>query len=263
MKFNKDKQVGNILFIVEGEKTEFEVLKRIFCYVLDYQYVEKKRNKPERFIGKNNSNNRIYVVNTRESNISFIFDYDYLDKIFEMLINNYELNLDNTAIFYLFDRDYESNTNVDLIREYIQKLRDPYDNDDEKGGLLLLSYPSIESYVVSNFLNLSYTKEMRLGADVKEFMGQEPNRRIIQFNRLSEDTLKFACNEFQNYMSDHKFKFDLDLLDLVNSQIFESEEEHYSLYQKNHLVSLVSVVLLYLGIIELEEDDCLYFTHDY
>ena len=48
MRINTDKQIGDILFIVEGEGTEFEILQRIFCTILHYQYVEKRRNRAAR-----------------------------------------------------------------------------------------------------------------------------------------------------------------------------------------------------------------------
>lgn len=46
MKINKDKHIGRVLFIVEGSKTEFAILYRIFCKLLGYSYIEKRRNYP-------------------------------------------------------------------------------------------------------------------------------------------------------------------------------------------------------------------------
>lgn len=46
MKLNKDKNIGRVLFIVEGSQTEFSILKRIFCNLLGYDYIEKRRNRP-------------------------------------------------------------------------------------------------------------------------------------------------------------------------------------------------------------------------
>ena len=48
MKINKDKHIGRVLFIVEGSKTEFAILYRIFCKLLGYSYIEKRRNYPKR-----------------------------------------------------------------------------------------------------------------------------------------------------------------------------------------------------------------------
>ncbi len=43
MKLNKDKSIGRVLFIVEGGRTEFSLLKKIFVDILDYNYIERRR----------------------------------------------------------------------------------------------------------------------------------------------------------------------------------------------------------------------------
>ena len=40
MKLNKEKHIGRVLFIVEGSQTEFSILRRIFCNILGYSYIE-------------------------------------------------------------------------------------------------------------------------------------------------------------------------------------------------------------------------------
>jgi len=44
VKLNKDKRIGKVLFIVEGEKTEFLILRNIFTTIFDYQLETEKRN---------------------------------------------------------------------------------------------------------------------------------------------------------------------------------------------------------------------------
>lgn len=68
-----------------------------------------------------------------------------------MLRKKYDFPVDNAAIYYLFDRDPKSNTDVERIKTYIDTLKDPYDNGITKAGMFLLSYPSIEAYTVSGF----------------------------------------------------------------------------------------------------------------
>ena len=82
MKINKDKSVGRVLFIVEGGKTEFTLLRRIFCNVLGYEYIEKRRDKANFFRNRNVSTSKIAVINTEESNIC---DIKNTQKIFEMI----------------------------------------------------------------------------------------------------------------------------------------------------------------------------------
>ena len=77
MKINKDKSVGRVLFIVEGGKTEFALLRRIFCNVLGYEYIEKRRDRATFFRNRNISTSKIAVINTEESNISDIIIHRY------------------------------------------------------------------------------------------------------------------------------------------------------------------------------------------
>lgn len=65
---------------------------------------------------------------------------------------NYDFDIDDAAIYYLFDRDPESNVNPDLIKSLIAMLTNSRDNENYmRGGMLILSYPSIEAYEISNF----------------------------------------------------------------------------------------------------------------
>lgn len=55
------------------------------------------------------------MINTKESNIRDITENEsYLDDLFDMLITEYNFPVDQAAIYYLFDRDPE--TNIGLFR---------------------------------------------------------------------------------------------------------------------------------------------------
>ena len=182
MKINKDKSVGRVLFIVEGGRTEFSLFRRIFCNVLGYEYVEKRRDRANFFKNKNKSTSKIAVINTEQSNISDVCDENsYLDKIFELLISNYNFPVDNAAIYYIFDRDPKSNLNKPLIEKLINQLKNAYENDDgERGGVLLLSYPCIEAYTVSNFIDDTNLMKFDIGDKVKAYVTTQNNQ--IQLN---------------------------------------------------------------------------------
>ena len=111
MKINRDKHIGRVLFIVEGSRTEFSLLRQIFCKLLGYSYIEKRRNKPTYFTSPNDNFSKVAVINTRESNIRDISENElYLDEIFDVLRDQYHFPVDQSAIYYLFDRDPKSNT---------------------------------------------------------------------------------------------------------------------------------------------------------
>ena len=44
MTLNKNKNVGNVLFIVEGDKSEFAILKHVFKHILNYSLITKNRH---------------------------------------------------------------------------------------------------------------------------------------------------------------------------------------------------------------------------
>ena len=121
IELNTEKSIGRVLFIVEGSRTEFVILRKIFCDILKYEYVEKRRNQPDTFVSRNNSHSKVAVINTKESNITNITDSEqYLDNLFEMLNDKYDFPVDQSAIYYLFDRDPKSNTDKDKILDYFQ-----------------------------------------------------------------------------------------------------------------------------------------------
>ena len=197
MKLNKNKSIGRVLFIVEGSRTEFSILRRIFCNILGYSYIEKRRNRPTYFVSIQDRFSQIAVVNTRESNIRDISENEkYLDDVFDVLREQYKFPIDQSAIYYLFDRDPKSNTDPALIEKYILSLANPYDNNDYKAGQLLLSYPSIESYLVSNFRDAANFLRFSLGTDAKKYIGQNTDIQCRKIHRCAAVQLHQGADGF-------------------------------------------------------------------
>lgn len=252
MKINKDVSIGKVLYIVEGSSTEFNLLKRIFCNVLGFEYIEKRRNKQNVFRKESNefSRSTIAVINTSNSNIKDISDEAYLDELFQMLINEYHFPVDKASIYYLFDRDPVSNTDAEAIRRYIDTLKNPMDNDDGmKAGLLLLSYPCIESYMVSSFQKSAYEVKMGIGKHLKGYIGQN---NAIQMNKISEETLLFAADEFAEYLRYHGLEWDVDEFSETSRTVFEIQEDNYISKGGFELFSMLTLSFIQMGIIELD-----------
>lgn len=247
IELNREKNIGRVLFIVEGSKTEFNLLKKLFCDVLKYEYIEKRRNRPNTFVSRNNSYSKVAVINTEESNITDITDSEeYLDNLFEMLYDRYHFPVDQSAIYYLFDRDPKSNTDKDKILEYIETLKDPYDNGVTKAGMLLLSYPCIEAYIVSGFMADAYEIRKNLGSEVKKYIGENT---FIQMNKMSEETVINAAKEFIEYLSRENYDWDIDGFGDTSRSIFESQERNYMKGKGFRLFSMLTLAFLQLGII--------------
>ena len=253
MKLNKDKHIGRVLFIVEGSRTEFSILRQIFCNLLGYSYIEKRRNRPTYFESTNDRFSKVGVINTQESSIRDISENEvYLDEVFDVLREQYQFPVDQSAIYYLFDRDPKSNTDPALIEKYILSLVNPYDNDDYKAGQLLLSYPSIESYIISNFRDTANTPRFLLGKDAKAYIGGNTD---IQVNKISEETLIKAAVEFLKYLSSERIAFDIDDFSEAGHMVFTKQETEYLSGKGFRLFSMLALAFLQMGIIEMEENE--------
>lgn len=247
MKLNKDKHIGRVLFIVEGSQMEFSILRQIFCNLLGYSYIERRRNRPDEFTSKQDKYSQVAVINTQESNISDISEETYLEGLFNLLREKYKFPVDQSAIYYLFDRDPKSNTDTALIENYILSLADPYDNDDFKAGQLLLSYPSIESYIISNFRDTSALR-FSLGKEAKAYNG---NNTDIQLNKISEETLMCAAGEFLKYLESEEIAWDIDDFSGASHTVFTKQEADYLAEKGFRVFSMLTLAFLQMGIIEL------------
>ena len=168
----------------------------------------------------------------------------------DMLREKYQFPVDQSAIYYLFDRDPKSNTNVPLIQQYIETLADPYDNANYKAGQLLLSYPSIESYVISNFVDDTKSISFSLGSEVKSYIGENPS---IQINKLSEETIVHAAQEFLQYLITAGLEdWDIDNFSPTSSAIFQKQETRFLQGAGFELFSMLTLAFLQMGLLELD-----------
>lgn len=249
MELIKNKRIGKVLFIVEGGKHEFNLLKKIFVDVMGYTQIEKRRENARYYIRNAEKHSVIAVINTKTSNIESITDQEYLDSVFEKLIEIYDFDVDNAAIYYLFDRDPESNTDLGLITQLIGKLKNALENDDyTRGGMLLLSYPSVESYEVSCFQDESYKLSKKLGAEVKEYICS--NAKLISMNKINETSIVHAGSEMKGYLELMGIELDLEDFSVTNEKVFHTEEQYLMEHSAFRLLSLLSCAFLDLGILK-------------
>lgn len=250
MELKKDKRIGKVLFIVEGGRHEFSLIKKIFSDILGYKRIERRRNQATFYESQTDSHSVVAVINTKTSNIGSINEQEYLDAIYAELIEKFSFDVANAAIYYLFDRDPESNTDVELITNLLKTLKNSRENEDNmQGGVLILSYPSIEAYEVSNFVEESYKIYKKVGSDVKEYIRQ--NAKEISMNKINETTILHAHMELEQCIKQLLGKdIDIDNFFNVNMDIFNAEEQHFSENHTYFLLSMMSYILLDLGILQ-------------
>lgn len=250
---NKEKRIGHVLFIVEGQKTEPNILYYIFEKIFGYRYtrIYKDGKKPYDSLSSDKDKySRVFVINAQESNISNIASTNlYLDSIFKSLIEDYDLDFENMAIFYIWDRDYHSNTNIELIEELLNSLGNSRDSFDyTRQGLLLLSYPAIEAYIASSFLNESFNIEFDVGSKLKRFL----NEKKINPQNINEETLIYACKQLLEALKTIGIlELDLDNMSSTNTIVFDFQEDNFHKKGEYRLLSMLSFALLDLGMISI------------
>ena len=249
LKINKKKNIGTVLMVVEGENYEFEILKRIFCQILRYNYIERKRYKTvfhnyDEFVMKGNENSRVIVINAKNSNISSIDkDDEYLNNMYMMLYNDYGIEVNKTRIYFIWDRDPKSNTDEKIVRDLISKMGNSLDNDEEMNGLLLLSYPAVESYVISNFEN--HISRMEIGR-LKEHVREKG----YNVKNINQSTIKSAVVLMHKLFKSFGVKdYSVDNFSQTALKLFDKEENCYKACGKYKLLSLMSIIFIDLGII--------------
>ncbi len=252
IRLNKEKSIGKVLFIVEGGRTEPFLLHRIFCKILDYQMETILRDKGyHKYNSKKNLTSQVFVINAEESNIKYIAkNNEFLNNLFVELIENYDFDVDNVAIYYLFDRDNQSNSDDEFIRDLLSVLVNARDNDGyDRQGMLLLSYPSIEAFTLSNFAENSFQRQYKIGADLK----QDLHNSNYNQSRISEESLLYATEElFHALMEIGIMKWDIDEFAECNKAIFEFEEMKYSKEGVYRALSLLCISLIDLGLLEVK-----------
>ena len=251
---SSNKRIGKVLFIVEGIKTEINILHKIFTNIFDYQYEKLDRlDRYRPYNRKENPLSSIFVINTEESNIKDIKDANgYLDDLFIRLINEYRFPVDKAAIYYIFDRDNKSNTDKVIIQELLYKLNNSRESNEDydKQGLLLLSYPSVESFVATNYIKDSFEIGIDTGKELKQYL----NARNINYQKINRDTFKLAAEEMDKSLKCMGItEYDLDDFRDTNLEIFDYQEHNYEKNKEYRIFSLVCLALIDLGLIIIED----------
>ena len=189
-------------------------------------------------------------MNAEESNIKFISEENqFLDQLIGKLRFDYKFPVDNAAIYYIFDRDAHSNADPCFIRSLISKLRHSRgDNEDFiTSGLLLLSYPAVESFTLSNFCTDEHEKWFATGAQLKQYN----NQCKINHQKINEATLLRAVNVMKTALKELSIEvIDIDNFYDANMDVFDIQESHFKKRALFRALSCICVALLDLNLIE-------------
>ena len=256
-KIDKSKNIGNVIFVVEGGRTdtggtELRLLKQIFSDVLGYEVRELRRGCDE-FIGHgSNPYSRVFALNLPKNQLTRLTD-DSLDELFRRLKEEFNIKPEDCPIFFLYDRDYLSYKPNELRGRYVKRYTDPYGDENGNQGQLLLSYPAVESYLMSCIQDDVYLQSYFLGKDVKPKLAKI---RFSEENLDSEAHLIHATAEMDKGLDSLGiYTYDLDNLAPTLLGVYDAQQEKHKSDRTFSLLSLVSMALLELGIVTECSDD--------
>lgn len=257
VRLNKDKNIGKVVYIVEGAKRELTLLSYIFSKIFDYSVVVAPRKDIPylKYESKRNKFSRVFLVCAYESNISFINNpqgQDYLNEVFKVMFEEYNLELSDAATYFIFDRDVKSNKTQEF-NKLIPILRNARDNDTEINGMLLESYPAIEAFTKSCIDNtcddwIKSAKELKLNVSEAKY----------QQDKIKEEQIINACvnmlSTIKRVSGRELAEQDLDNFAELNQLIFDKEEDYLTQQELYRILSLLSISFMDLGLIEIKGD---------
>jgi hypothetical protein len=252
---NKNKSIGKVVFVVEGDKKEHTLLGHIFEKILDYSVVDVKRNRTpySKYVSKINPDSRIFVISGETSNIRSAGreGKGYLDRVFSGLYTDYSLDISNAAVYYIFDRDNESNFYSEA-EKLTHTLVNSRDNGFEANGLLLLSYPCIEAYIKSCFDDykcetINTPKELKTAVNDSKY----------QYHKMDcEAIMRSCCNMLlgiESLCGRKVTESDLDDFSEIGSKVLDAENQLYMNKKQYMLLSLISIAFMDLEILRVSE----------
>lgn len=254
VKFNVNKNIGSVLYIVEGERREINLLGYLFKNILHYEriYGVDREGRERIYVSEQNENSKIFIINSEKSNIQSITNKEFIDKQVTLL-KRYEedFNYEDIPIYYIFDCDRKNDqNNIEMLVNMFGNAREPSKENeyDSIGGMLLLSYPSIETFVISNF-----EKDMYEFHEKFDFDTQSLKQYICDYHydneRMSIETLMNAFNELAKSLDnidENISEINLDDIRVFNKNVFEKEKR----YNNQYMLSLLLISFVDLGIIE-------------
>ncbi len=257
IRIQKNKNIGKVVYLVEGEKTEIELLKHIYTHVFQYDFVSVKRKGKNGFTFcdhykcKHHPYSQVFVINTKNSNISSVrSSSEYIDRIYKILYDEYHLEMRDASVYYIFDRDKNSNQ-LDVIQELMKTFQNSQDNDLEYGGLLLLSYPAIESFIISCFEDVQELKLSPKQYKTYVYQHQYHYKEISEGKLISSIRQMFLGLDI--FLPHHSILSSLDHFSEFNLSLLEQEEEYYQMNEVYYTLSLLMMSFIDLGLIEVEE----------
>ena len=142
-----------------------------------------------------------------------------------MLIQEYNFNFENMAVYYLWDRDPYSNINPQLIIDLLSELTNSRDIFTyNRQGMLLLSYPSIEAYTMSNFVDNVFSYRFAKKSEINNKM----NDKNINPQKITGDSINSASMQMIDAFNQIGVVPDYDDMREANTSVFSYQENEFN-----------------------------------
>lgn len=95
---DKNKNIGKVLYVLEGEHPEFDLLIEIFQNVLGYEQIDMhmRIEKCVHFRHKENKYSNIFVIKSNRTDIKGIdLNDNYFDVLHKILVEDYDFDVDS------------------------------------------------------------------------------------------------------------------------------------------------------------------------
>lgn len=268
-RIDKTKNIGNVIFVVEGGRpesggTELRLLKKIFAEILDYEVQELRRG-CEEFIGHGkNSQFHVFALNLPKNQLTELNE-ESIDELFCRVKEEFSVKPEDCPIFFLYDRDVLSYHRNELRGKYVKKYTDPYGNENGDQGQLLLSYPAVESFLLSSICDNTCMQTAPMGRDAKRLLRNAICHEELEIDNLHQRTvnLVFSDDVFEaEERLIHSINemdtgldligvgtYDLDNLGPTMLNVYDAQQQKYNSDNTFTVLSLIGMALLELGVI--------------
>ncbi len=248
MKLKPNKRIGKVLYLVEGDVDEVLILRHIFSDVLHYSVVtyDKRNDNVTYLFNPNDKYSKAFIVPMKYSAISKIEDsVGYVEYIYSKL-KGYGLEKDECARYLIFDRDIGSNS-YKKFKSLFKTFKNSLDNNLEINGLLLVSYPCVQSLLCECFgddVNCATSDSMKCYAKKYDVCDIKEKELLTG----AESMIKTILRILQEQRFDNSV---LDDMEEMNCCILSSQDNYYKQSGAYITLSLVFLSFVDLGIIEL------------
>ncbi len=143
---------------------------------------------------------KVYIISAPTNNVDSIKNEETFEEFIYSKINLiFDMNVFNYPTYIVLDRDPKNNK-YKIVKDLLIKFNNSLKDDESLNGLLLLSYPSLESFLISLNLDDAYKLKLKLGKDVKEYI----NSKNYTIKDLTADSLSKAYNNFVYFLTETK-----------------------------------------------------------